>query len=537
MRQPKRYNFIAAAIALSLLLAGCAKNTDTFSDNDSQSDIDASDNAVIIEAPSDETENTGYTAADSVFTLNYNSTASLNPLYGLNTYNNDVFSLVYEGLFRLNNEFEPEPVLCSDYSTSDGITFTFTLVPGVKFHDGEELTASDVEYTINRAAGSSKYSSRLKSVIAVNARDDQTLVITLSSANYGFPALLDIPIIENGSGGDSCPAGTGPYMVKKSGNSVYLTAFSSYRDAGNIPIDNIYLTELEPSELSEAFSGRVIDILDYDPTGNMSFNIHTDYETRRYNTTDFIYMGFNTSSGVTSSSAFRKAISRLVDIDTICTSVYENAVVASPLILSPALSYYDKEWEKDIGYSRQSFAEYIMESGFTDSDNNGFWESPSYGNFTLTIIVNSESDAKIAVANMIATELKNNGISAEVISLSWDRYVENLTAGTFNMYIGEAKIPADFNFTELLTYGGSLNYGKIDSESYQALIRSFLAAAADEKTDAAKSLCSYVAEEAPIVPIAYKEYAVISHIGVISGLVPSQTGIFSGITECSINME
>jgi ABC-type transport system substrate-binding protein len=531
----KPHKLIAAVLSLCLVLSSCSSSAATSEEDDEVADV-SSEDSIVIEAPEDETENEGYSEADNVFTLNYDSTASPNPLYGMNTYNNDIFSLVYEGLFKLNSSLEPEPVLCDSYTTDDGITFTFKLKSGVKFHDGKTLTASDVEYTINRAAGSPKYSSRFKSVIAVNAKDDETLVIILSSANYSFPALLDVPIIESGAGDESSPAGTGPYVLKTGGRTSYLSAFSSYRDYSSLPIDTIYLTELEPLELSENFSSHAIDLISYDPTGIMDINVHSDYETRHYATTNLVYIGFNLSSGITANTSFRNAIRYLVDTNTIYNDIYSSAATLSPLILSPVLSYYDSSWADGIGYSRQSFGEYITEAGFSDWDNDGFLESPTYGKFTITIIVNSESTAKVEIANLIATELKNNGISAEVIPLQWTRYVENLTAGTFNLYIGEARIPADFDLSSLLTTGGSLNYGSIDDDQYKTLIKSFLGASEEDKSSCAKELCDYVSDNIPIIPILYKDYAVISHIGVVSDLVPSLSGIFSGISSCTINL-
>jgi ABC-type oligopeptide transport system substrate-binding subunit len=114
--------------------------------------------------------------------------------------------------------------------------------------------------------------------------------------------------------------------------------------------------------------------------------------------------------------------------------------------------------------------------------------------------------------------------------------VENLTAGTFNLYIGEARIPADFDLSSLLTTGGSLNYGSIDDDQYKTLIKSFLGASEEDKSSCAKELCDYVSDNIPIIPILYKDYAVISHIGVVSDLVPSLSGIFSGISSCTINL-
>ena len=52
---------------------------------------------------------------------------------------------VYESLFAMNQDYEPTPVLAESYEVSeDGMVYTIKLREGVKFHNGEEMTADDV---------------------------------------------------------------------------------------------------------------------------------------------------------------------------------------------------------------------------------------------------------------------------------------------------------------------------------------------------------------------------------------------------------
>ena len=60
-----------------------------------------------------------------------------------------------------NGLYPPEAALAADYEMSDdGLTYTFTLKEGVQFHDGSELTASDVVYSYRRLAGSENSRNR-----------------------------------------------------------------------------------------------------------------------------------------------------------------------------------------------------------------------------------------------------------------------------------------------------------------------------------------------------------------------------------------
>ena len=64
----------------------------------------------------------------------------------------DVLSQVYEGLVTWNEKTEPTPNLAEKWDVSpDGLTYTFHLKKGVKFHNGAEMTAEDVKYSWDRA--------------------------------------------------------------------------------------------------------------------------------------------------------------------------------------------------------------------------------------------------------------------------------------------------------------------------------------------------------------------------------------------------
>ena len=86
--------------------------------------------------------------ADDIFALNCNMSAGLNPYYTDSSYNVELIPLMYESLFAVNEDFSYENVLCETFSTEDGKVYRFDVKKGVKFHDGSELTAADVAYSL-----------------------------------------------------------------------------------------------------------------------------------------------------------------------------------------------------------------------------------------------------------------------------------------------------------------------------------------------------------------------------------------------------
>lgn len=88
--------------------------------------------------PSDSPSPTPTQTVENVqFSLGYDPSASLHPITGESRVNQDLTGLVYQGLYELDNEFVPQPVLAaSGASSADGYSWTFSLRPGVLFSGG-----------------------------------------------------------------------------------------------------------------------------------------------------------------------------------------------------------------------------------------------------------------------------------------------------------------------------------------------------------------------------------------------------------------
>lgn len=479
------------------------------------------------EEPSSDAENPtappeGYSRADEVFSLNYDPDSSLNPLVGTNKYNERLFGLLYESLFVLSPELEAVPVLCDSFETSDGLTYTLKLREGVRFHDGSPLTADDVTYTLNIARTSDKYAARLSDISLVQAGEDGAVEIRLKRANMFLPSLLDVPIIKNGSADDPSPQGTGPYVLAPGA----LNVFTSHRDYAAGSLRRIYLKEVPESDLAEAFSERTVDILDYDPTGTARLNIHMLHETRYYRTTQLVYLGMNGAGKVLSNPVVRQAISRLVDRESIAARSFGGDADATLFVLSQDLAGWNSAAASGYAYSRQEFRRLAASAGLDDTDQDGRLDY-SGESLKLRLLVNSESEAKVSAAGIIAGELINMGFDVSVEELDFDAYKKALETGNFDLFIGEVKLRADLDLTELFT--GTLNYSRTGADGYKDRINAYLAASPEDRPAAAEELCIYAAEDCAVVPIAYKRGAVLTHVGVVSGAAPGQSNIFTGI--------
>ena len=141
----RRWLSLLLAVCLGLSLTGCRP----------QADPEPSPPETASPAPS--------RAPEPVrFSLAYEPAASLHPITGESQVNQDLTGLVYQGLYELDNEFVPQPVLAVSGSPSeDGYSWSFTLRGGVLFSDGTPLTAQHVAASLEAARASPLYAARL----------------------------------------------------------------------------------------------------------------------------------------------------------------------------------------------------------------------------------------------------------------------------------------------------------------------------------------------------------------------------------------
>ena len=519
------HSFICGLVLLGMLLsfAACGRSDDTGVDGDTQDGDDSVQTAVGQEGTLPKF------TGDGVFTMRYVAGESLNPFTCENAYNAAVLSLVYQTIFRVDENFRYESVLCSEIETEDNIVYYLTVEP-VKMHDGSTLTADDVAYSINCGRTTGIYISRLANIASCLVVEDR-VQITLLSADATLPYDLDIPVIKYGTLDSEKPVGTGPYVL----NGTVLEAFSGY--GKELPLDKIVLTELEDREVPEAFATGAVDMIIDDTGDDLDYNFHSDYEARYYGTTWLQYVGLNSRSPYLSDSV-RKAIYSAVDRQGIVDSAYGGCGQPASLILNPDHYAYPEAAEIGAGYSTSRVESYIEEAKLKDSDGDGFLEyetEEGYVPFVLRFIVCTDSGKKVHAAQIIADSLIDMGFNVELTKLDRNSYLLALQEGEFDLYYGEVALAKDFDFSVLLGSGGAFDYGKMGSDTYDELIESFLNAESDNsKREAASVLCAQVKSLASVVPVLYRQYAVYTQRGAIEGFKPTVSGALSDIENWTV---
>ncbi len=475
-------------------------------------------------------------AADDIFSLNYNSSASLNP-YATNDNNNLLISqLVFDNIFELDDDYNLTSRIITSYENSYGTYWTFTVDTSIKMHDGSNLTAADVAYSITRAKLSSRCSGRLTYCYGAGATSEEQFVVNLGKADLLFPYLLTVPVVKDGSAGEALPAGTGPYKYVEGAD--YVEAFEGHVNYQDLPIDRVYFKEYtEPEDIIMAFEDSYIDLSVTDPSGKTNYGYGGNTETRYYTTTNMHYLGFRADADFVSNAQYRYALQMALDRDYAADTLMGNAAVASCLPVSPLSPLYDESIANDIKFDLTLCAMVLDNLGVTDMDGDGKREYVEYSRMheiDIDLVVCSEAAGKGDIAKQFAADLATLGVTVTVRELGWTDYQTALMNGDFDMFYAEVKLGADFDLSSMLTEDAALNYGKIVDENYSTLIADFLAADELTRAQACSNMLSYIATNVPIIPILFERQEVISHRNVITGMNPTSSNVFFGIENWTI---
>jgi peptide/nickel transport system substrate-binding protein len=157
---------------------------------------------------------------------------------------------LYEGLVRIDRNGRVQPLLAKSWEVSpDGLTYTFRLQEGVKFHDGTSFDSADVKFAFERARAPTSTNAQ-KQIFApiesIETPDPQTVVIRLKETSGNFLTYLgwgDAVIVapETAENNKASPVGTGPFRFKSwtRGDRVELTRNPDYWQKDKIKLDSV----------------------------------------------------------------------------------------------------------------------------------------------------------------------------------------------------------------------------------------------------------------------------------------------------------
>ena len=368
----KRILTLFLSLTLLLSLAACGGNADT---TDARRDT----NEIVVGIAQD-LEN------------------SLDPYTSVTAANREVLFNVFEGLVKPDADGNLSPAVAERWEISDDqLTYTFHLRPGVKFHDGSEVTAMDVAWSIDKAMQSGSWKA-LDNIDAVNIGD--TFSVVLKAADSDFLSYMTLAITPENHADGADPVGTGPfkYVSRAAQQNLVLERFADYWGEG-AKVDKVTYQIYENAEaLVMALKSGAVDICAH-LTATQANQLTESFDILEgtMNLVQAVYL--NHAYEPLANETVRKALCYALDREQVFDVVADGHGTAVGSRMDPNFrKYFLPELADLYPHDTEKAKAMLAEAGYPDG-------------FDLTITVPSNYQPHMDTAQVVAEQLRAIGVS------------------------------------------------------------------------------------------------------------------------------
>ena len=511
--------FFLALTLLAALLPGCSRKIDN-------TGYSPTGDAILMEGE-EPTEAEEEEDAQNLV-LAYYPDRSLNPIFGSDYTNRVLMSLMYQGLFAVDNKKNVTPILCARYKVSSNHrNWTFYLEENATFSDGTKVTAQDVVATYQQAMQNDYYKYRFyKHLLSVEATEDGGILFQTDTNYQNLPLLLDVPIVKASevemgiSGGSTPPAGTGPYVLVETTSGAVLQRNPNWW-CGSLRIPardlTIKLTPVSsPADVRDAFQFHGEDSVSVVCTNPMSDSFaeyRCDYELWEIESGYMLYIGCNILySQHFDDGTLRTFLTYGIDRESLAESAYKGLVDPVTLPCPPSESYYNKTLAAKYAYDPLKFIDKLAHYNIPQKDG---------ADKELRLLVNSDDSARTRIAREIAETLTDLGLPCATLESGSSLYKNTIDAGNFDMYLGMTRLSPDMDLTEFFRPYGTMGRGGLSHEILYSMCLKAL-----EDSGNYYNFYQKLAEDGRIIPLMFGYYNVYAHRGQLPDLNPSRDNVF-----------
>lgn len=415
---------------------------------------------------------------------------------------------IYDGLVTRGPDMQPVPELAETVTQIDDTTWEFTLRQGVKFHDGTEMTAEDVAYSINRYVGEGAMAGQtsprqdlLGPVTHAEAVDTYTVQVYMSSPWSVFlPHLVHHMIVPKSVGDDlvEFPIGTGPFKFVEwvPGSHIVLERFDDYyggapdlgRD-GPAAVERVVFQVIpENATRLAALRAGDIDIMTEVPVHAIDeIGNQADLLLRPVEGTRSYFTELNVNKAPFDDVRVRQALNYAVDLHIIIEAFLDGLGQPLTTILSP-LSFGHNDDLQPYPHDPERARELLAEAGYGDG-------------FTFELSV---EDKRVDIAEAYQFMLSEVGITANVrVWGDYNSMVDAMGRGELDAIMtdwGDSTMDPTGIFNPKLRTADRGNFGGYSNVTVDSLID--LAESTtdiDERARAYQDAQQYVYDEAPMI--------------------------------------
>jgi peptide/nickel transport system substrate-binding protein len=389
--------------------------------------------------------------------------------------------LLYNKLVRHDENLKIVPDLAESWEIPDNTTYIFKLRRGVKFHNGQELTAEDVVFSLNRildpktTAPGRSYIASIKSIEALGPyRVKVTLSAPLASFLEGLTsnncAIVSKAAVEQNGNLQKVEAGTGPFMLKEwiPDNSMTLVKNPNYFEKGLPYLDKVIFRVIpEQASLLAGVKAGTIDIAQINDGSTVLL------AKRDSNLMVMQKPGINVRT-------FGFNVTRKPFDDVRVTGPIPVGATQWALPLNK-LPYYTP----DIAKAKSLLAQ----AGFPNG-------------FSFKIVCSNSFEGGLSVAQVVQNQLKKIGVNAELEVVEWGTYIDRWTKRDFDSMVelrGGSGEPDRFLYRTLHSTGGVNNFLFKDAEVDKLLDKGRQLTTFAERKPVYDELQTLLAEKAPVI--------------------------------------
>lgn len=429
-------SLLLVAVLGMTALSGCSSSTEESSGGNSSTESETnsvsdtkSETTPVSDAesePSQSSDSQEPTYGGSVVVGIQQDIDSLDPHKATAAGTKEILFNIFEGLLKPDENGNLINAVASDYTISeDGLVYTFTLRDGVKFHNGNEVTAEDVKYSLERVSGlldGVALISTLQTIQSVDILDEKTVQVTVDSANLELIYSFVAAIIPEGSGEDAeaTPIGTGPFSFVSytPQEGIVLKKFDEYWQAGLPYLDEVTFKIVASTDtvLMDLQAGS-IDIYPY-LTDSQASELQDSFQILSAASDVVQALFLNNAVEPLDNELVRQAICYALDKESVNDFVSGgNGTIISSGMLPTLVDYYE---DLNDSYGNTANIEkakgLLTEAGYPDG-------------FDLEIMVPSNYTFHMETAEVVAEQLKAVGINATINGVEWETWLNDCYYG------------------------------------------------------------------------------------------------------------
>ncbi len=416
-------------------------------------------------------------------------TLAIRPLEPLERDVMSIYSLMYDGLMVIGDNYEPEYGLAESWeSANNGKTWRFTLRKNLRFSDGSAVTAQDVVATAqaildkahDETAASPGYYYNLKYFVkSISAKDERTVEVRAERPYYGMLYAMTFPVLPAWALNMDNPPGTGAYMLESFEPGTKLTLQPNPHWWQTTPQVTSITFEMynKPTDVIESYEYGRVDTIFTRAIAAAQYKSGTNSLTLSYRTNQLECLLMNHSAKPLNSENVRKALRYLIDVDKIAQQVYMGMVDRTDTPFINGTWMYNDNLS---GYFETNVSKAIAlleEDGWYDTNDDGILDRPNDKGesdrleFDLYVYEEPDNDVRVETANMISDALKKVGIQVDITTMSMAQMQSKLSAGAFDLALASYAMDVCPDAGFMLMSGNTGNYCRYRSTAMTNLCK------------------------------------------------------------------